>query len=284
MYKQGDANGDGKISISDVVFTVNAVLGRTQSSFVFDAADMNGDRKITISDVVNVVNVLLNDDSGEESEIPSGSIGIGDDVDNAVTNAPMNRGLSALHVSNAIVNGNEATMAVKLDNADRYTAMQFDMALPEGVSIKEVTMNGKHTVSHNGSRVVAYSLTNRAFDNDEDIMTITLNVENAVENATVTFDNIIVGTPEFAEKRLNAVSARIEGTTGIAGNGYETTGIYTENGRIVIEATSDGVAEVVTADGIVRKVEITAGKNHIAVEQKGMFVVKVGNKIVKVVL
>ena len=272
-YNPGDTNGDSIITISDVVLTVNALLGNIQSNFVFDAADMNGDGEITISDVVSVVNALLS----AQNTAPAGAFRIG-------SNAPMNRSLSALHVSNAIVNGNEATMAVKLDNADRYTAMQFDMALPEGVSIKEITMNGKHTVSHNGSRVVAYSLTNRAFDNDEDIMTITLNVENAVENATVTFDNIIVGTPEFAEKRLNAVSARIEGTTGIADNGYEATGIYTENGRIVIEATSDGVAEIVTADGIVRKVEITAGKNHIAVGQKGMFVVKVGNKIAKVVL
>ncbi|MBO5787742.1 MAG: dockerin type I repeat-containing protein, partial [Bacteroidaceae bacterium] len=278
--KMGDANGDGKITISDVVMTVNALMNNINDNFVLEAADMNKDGKITIADVVGVVNALLN---GEEEETPSiGDINIGDDVDNAVTNAPIKHGLPALHVSNA--SANEATMIVRLDNAHMYSAMQFDMALPEGVSIKEISMNGKHHIAYNERRVVAYSLTNSTFGEDGNIMSITLDVDNSIEGAVIAFDNIIVSTPESAERRLNAVNARVEGTTGIDGAECDATVIYAEEGRIVIEATNNGVAEIINAYGIVHKVEIATGKNHIAVEQKGVFVVKIGNKITKVVL
>ena len=279
-YKPGDINKDDNITISDVVLTVNALKGIISDESVLNAADMNGDGKITISDVVSVVNALL----GVNTSTTSQSINIGDDVESAITNVGMQRGLSdALHVSDASINGNEATMTVKLDNADRYNAIQLDLNLPDGVSIKNVTMNGNHTAAYNDCRIVAYSLTNRAFGAQEDIMSITLNVEDEVEYAEVTLDNILVTTTELDEQRLNAVGARIDGTTGIVDNVESTTRIYTESNCIVIETANDDVAEIVTANGIVNKAAITAGKNCIAIEHKGLYVVKVGNKAAKVV-
>ena len=277
--KPGDVNGDGKISIADIVLTVNALMGNVQQNFIFVAADMNGDGKISIGDVVLVVNRLLEGD--EPVTPPSGSVNIGDDVEDAVTNAPMKRGLSNIYVSNAVVEDGEATMVVRLDDAEKYTAMQFDIALPAGVSIKEITMNGKHSVAYNESRVVVYSLTNNVFGKDDEIMSITLNVDNAVEGETIALDNIVVSTPAFVERRLNAVNARLEGTTGVDAAGYETTRVYAENGRIVIEAVCDGVVEIISSNGIVYKTEITAGKNCIAVEHQGIYVVKVGDRVTK---
>ena len=279
FYKQGDANGDGKISISDVVFTVNALMGNVQGNFVLAAADMNGDGKISIGDVVLVVNRLL---EGDETTTPSsGSINIGGDVEEAVTNAPMKRSSSDFYVSSAVVENNEATVVVSLDKGERFTAMQFDMLLPEGISIKEISTDGKHSIAYNESRVVAYSLTNSTFGEGDYIMSITFNVDDVAEGEIITFDNIVVSTPEFVENRLNAVNARIEGATGIAGNEYEATAFYVENGRLVVEAPCDGVLEIISAHGIVRKVEIAAGKNYVAIEHKGVYVVKFGNKLAK---
>ena len=279
FYKQGDANGDGKISISDVVFTVNALMGNVQGNFVLAAADMNGDGKISIGDVVLVVNRLL---EGDETTTPSsGSINIGGDVEEAVTNAPMKRSSSDFYVSSAVVENNEATVVVSLDKGERFTAMQFDMLLPEGISIKEISTDGKHSIAYNESRVVAYSLTNSTFGEGDHIMSITFNVDDVAEGEIITFDNIVVSTPEFVENRLNAVNARIEGATGIAGNEYEATAFYAENGRLVVEAPCDGVLEIISAHGIVRKVEIAAGKNYVAIEHKGVYVVKFGNKLAK---
>ena len=55
----GDANGDGKVSITDAVYVVNNVLNQPQTDFRKTAADMNGDGKITITDAVMIVNFII---------------------------------------------------------------------------------------------------------------------------------------------------------------------------------------------------------------------------------
>ena len=57
--KVGDANGDGKISITDAVAVVNKLLGKPSVNFRADAADVTGDGKITITDAVAIVNIVL---------------------------------------------------------------------------------------------------------------------------------------------------------------------------------------------------------------------------------
>ena len=55
----GDANGDGKVSITDAVAVVNKLLGKPSTNFRADAADVTGDGKITITDAVAIVNIVL---------------------------------------------------------------------------------------------------------------------------------------------------------------------------------------------------------------------------------
>lgn len=57
---QGDANGDGKVSISDAVAIIDYILSDGATPLVFEAADMNGDGKISISDAVAVIDYILN--------------------------------------------------------------------------------------------------------------------------------------------------------------------------------------------------------------------------------
>ncbi len=55
----GDANGDGKVSITDAVYVVNYVLNQPQTDFRKAAADMNSDGQITITDAVMIVNFII---------------------------------------------------------------------------------------------------------------------------------------------------------------------------------------------------------------------------------
>ena len=60
MYLRGDANGDGKIGMSDVMYIVNYTLGNQAEDFNALAADANEDGIVNIDDAMTVANYILN--------------------------------------------------------------------------------------------------------------------------------------------------------------------------------------------------------------------------------
>lgn len=58
-YMMGDVNNDGSVDISDVILTVNHILGNPSDIFHSTFADMDRDETISISDVVMIVNTIL---------------------------------------------------------------------------------------------------------------------------------------------------------------------------------------------------------------------------------
>jgi hypothetical protein len=63
LILKGDANNDGKVTITDAVAIVNKILGNPSVDFNVVAADINDDGDITITDAVGVVNIILNNGS-----------------------------------------------------------------------------------------------------------------------------------------------------------------------------------------------------------------------------
>lgn len=59
----GDANGDGKVDISDVTTTIDRILKDTwtanDGTFILRNADVNADDKIDISDVTGIIDIVL---------------------------------------------------------------------------------------------------------------------------------------------------------------------------------------------------------------------------------
>ncbi len=55
----GDVNIDGQVSVTDVMQTVNHILGKSSKSFINNYADINEDNKISVSDVMQIVNIIL---------------------------------------------------------------------------------------------------------------------------------------------------------------------------------------------------------------------------------
>ncbi|MBR6590420.1 MAG: dockerin type I repeat-containing protein [Bacteroidaceae bacterium] len=222
-YTPADVNGDGTISIVDVVAVVNNILGRNVGNFIFDAADMDHNGEITIVDVVAVVNALLGRDvqaTGARSILRSN-----------------------LHVSDAEVNAGESTtLYVKLDNAQAYTAMQMDMNLPEGLTIEGVEMVGdaSHTVTYNEEgRIAAYSLGNSRFHGGEALMAITVKADNSFTSAAnVGFTNVRVVSTDVVETVLaDALSTVIGGAKNI--DGVEAD----ENIQILYYSTTGAVSD-----------------------------------------
>ena len=56
----GDVNGDGLISVADVMAMVNHILGGNSDNFYKENADINYDGQISIADVMELVNWMIN--------------------------------------------------------------------------------------------------------------------------------------------------------------------------------------------------------------------------------
>ncbi len=65
--KPGDANGDGEVTIADVVAVVNYITtnGNPAGQFIEGAADVDGVEGITIADAIAIVNMILSSGSSE---------------------------------------------------------------------------------------------------------------------------------------------------------------------------------------------------------------------------
>lgn len=55
---QGDANGDGCLTVADAVIIIRFILGENPANFDQNAADMNGDCQVTMTDVILVLDKI----------------------------------------------------------------------------------------------------------------------------------------------------------------------------------------------------------------------------------
>ena len=56
---RGDANGDGKITVTDIAVVVNYILQLTNTEFYLTGADANGDGYVTVTDIGVIVDMIL---------------------------------------------------------------------------------------------------------------------------------------------------------------------------------------------------------------------------------
>jgi hypothetical protein len=218
-YILGDVNSDRTVNVVDVAGVVNLILnsGNTEQ-LNRKAADINGDGTINVVDVAGVVNIILGTTSATRVK----------------AQAPLQaNGQPLLYFDACTVNqGENITLPFYLDNGgDSFTGCQFDLYLPEGVTVEEEdgfplvdigsgTTARKHTVSTlvqpDGSmRVVCYSNNNAVFSGSE-ILTIELKAaEDApTGSATVAMRNITLSRPDVTGVTLDDYEEEltIEGT------------------------------------------------------------------------
>ena len=55
----GDANDDGMVSVTDVTYMVDYILGNATDKFNLKNADVNEDKKIDVTDVTRIVDIIL---------------------------------------------------------------------------------------------------------------------------------------------------------------------------------------------------------------------------------
>lgn len=126
-----------------------------------------------------------------------------------------------------IVAGSTKKMEVKLTNPSDYTAFQFDLKLPKGISVKDVSMNGTYGEDRklekglinegtNTYRFLSYDMKNSTLTGDGVVATITLEAGEEAETATLSGSDLLVVTPGGDSTPQETASATITISEGVS--------------------------------------------------------------------
>jgi hypothetical protein len=207
-YLLGDANGSGTVTVTDVVVTAQRVLEYDPQPFVFEGADVNEDGIISVTDVTRIAYMVLN---------------------SLTMHAPMrapvmwNNGdcLSAADIS--IAAGETRTVAIRLDNALDYTALQFDLTLPDGLTAANFRLTERATglsldmndVGNGTTRVLCYSTALVPISGHEGVL-LTFDVTaNGAVRGDITVDGTELVTTGCQTVILDGFTIGVNGTTGV---------------------------------------------------------------------
>lgn len=204
-YTTGDANGDSRVNVTDIVEIVNYIMGNPSERFVFPAADVNDDGDVNVTDIVGIINIIMSD----KSYAPS-------------------------------VSGRRA--AEVLDLA-QYTAAQFEVKVTDGTTVDKIrlveSMEQTHLLMYqkkdaNTYVVLVYSLSNELMQPENgEIIEIECNAD------AVIVENVMVVTPTGDTEYYETMPA----TTGIRPIENENTPavIYNLKGNRIDNAKEIGV-------------------------------------------
>ena len=273
--EMGDVNGDGNVTVSDVVLTAQKAVGMSPDPFNEANADVNGDGNINVTDVVIIANIAV----GAQAAPRRAPM---------LHDADMNR-LTASELN--IHAGESQTVMLALDNATEFTAFQMQMTLPEGLTIEQARLSdraGSHSLLVNNAdgttRLLGFSAGNDVIEgNDGVLVEVTLKAEgNFDAYSAVKLSDMVFVEPNGTAHQLDDLML----VNGIA-TGVEqvntTARIYGHESHIVIEAAESGLAQIVMANGMSRTVKVAAGRNVVPMPA-GMYIVKMNNAVAKIKL
>lgn len=121
----GDANGDGDVSLIDILLTVDYYLGKNPAGFIFDNVEMDGDNEISLADILAIVDIILNQNSAS---------------------IPATARESKLDVLALTANGSNCTL--HLDNSEPCRGISFTITLPEGGTMGSLTIPTSRADGH----------------------------------------------------------------------------------------------------------------------------------------
>lgn len=247
-YVPGDIDGDGTVNVLDLSLISDLVSGRKDGADLDEktakAADMDGDGEYTVADLVQINNLYVY--GNKNGQVSAGAKG----------SEPIETGSVDMQMS-------ESSMAVTLSGSAPYAAIQMDVQLPDGVSIREVDFAGDAksviataNVLDNGTyRIVLYSINSTSMLNGESNL---LNLKLAGEGSgIISIDNVIASTSAGQRQNLNAVTGAHTIVTGISEveTSEEDTSIFGVNG-VVRKTLQKGINIVKDAAGKVRKIRV----------------------------
>lgn len=207
-YLPGDANGNGEVSVIDIVTAAQYIIFQNPNPFLFEASDLNNDEQITVTDLALIANLILYPTMNAPKRVPS--IDLSEDQ---------------IHGNDIHLNAEETrTVNITLDNVEKYSAFQMDLKLPDGLTacnFKMANQSDSHSFitseEKDGSvRVLCYSPSLTALGNDEkSLLTFDVTATGNIVGDII-IDGIELVTTTCQSVQLNALAIGVNQTNSVS--------------------------------------------------------------------
>lgn len=287
----GDANGDGKVTITDATTTVSYILGEIPETFLAIAADVTGDGNVTINDVTGIVNIVL----GATTSATTASV-------KNVTISPMEVASigDKIYINDFTISAGETKdVEICMANSAAYTAFQCDIYLPEGLNflveddeyIVDLSSrkNRSHTIATNlqpdgALRVVAFSSKNSTFTgNDGALMILPIVASENLPGGTLEMsvkNNLFVSNN--VEYEFDDVTAKINDVTMVDNVAVDSDfDIYTVGRTLYVNSPKATQLPLVAIDGRAIILEVEEGLNIYSIDNAGVYIINNQKIIIK---
>ena len=267
QWLRGDVNNDGSVNISDINAVVNIILGYNADAGTMQRADVNGDGSVNISDLNEIINIILT---------PSNKVIATVDTDDQ------------LHLPDVVVTPDEeVSMALELDHAAAYNALQCDITLPQGLTL--VSGNGpegfvvEYCAFDDGTtRIVLYSPDGSSFEGDNPVLALTLRAEASLpEDSWILLSGAMIADSSDGWHTADCTAhVSVSSVDDLAGIGSR---VWTEYHTLCIESRKPATAMLTNISGISRQLSLTEGVNRIDLEP-GIYVVVIDGRSHKIAI
>ena len=243
-----DVNADGYLSLADVVTLASHLRGTLRDDDIpLDRADINADGRATEADLVALVAYLAQHYRDEAAPfLPSAAV--------TFAAQPFEAHLGETSVVTVTL-----TTPADTDASAAYTALQFDIVLPEGLTLQRLTLVGcdathrlADTVLPDGThRCILYDPRGRRLTPGTDLLRLEVEPTDVVSARyrAITLAHGTAVTPAGDEQRLYAATIPFTLHTGLT---PPVSTIRIEGGdRLTIHAIAPTPITVATPDGIV---------------------------------
>jgi len=273
----GDVNGDGEVNVADVNALITIILGsRTEDDYP-GVADVNGDKEINVSDVNAVIAIIL------------GSTGNG-----YIYNGPVQTTDNLRMDDLSIRPGEVRTVEIYLDNVKDYSALQFDIELPDGLELAsdvEPAARAKDHISrqatvNNVTRALLYSMQLTNFEGNEGaVVTLQVRATSALApESEILLYNTVLADNDAVGYHTAATKARVFNATDIADlDAAATDKVWAAGDVLHIQTETAGTAQVVNMHGMTRELAVEAGHTQCTLDA-GFYIVHLNGKSYKIAI
>ena len=275
---KGDSNDDGRVTVTDVVNTATYVVGKPVETFNLYAADVNEDGRITVADVTGTATIVLNPAAGGVA-LAAGPARVHAAEAGAATDVLVTDDFAAQQ-------GETVSLAVRLANSVPYTALQADIALPEGLTLEAVTAAPRaegHTLltgrlDGRTLRVALFDIGCRTFaDGDGALLELVVRVTDEAAAGDITLSNVLAADTQAHEHLLTAEGGHYAGKpSGLAQLRSDNVRIAAGAGTISV-GNAEGLAIAVYTAAGTKTAAFTATAGTVSLNvAPGVYVVTVG--------